>query len=106
MEKFVFNEYGVCTEPERIVIYEKDELNKIVIKVALSDEGWAVGYEVMARHSGTVSPCSLREIYPTREQAVDTALECIENLNVVEENPSYSKIIRTYKASRMQLSLF
>lgn len=106
MKKFVFNEHGVCTEPERIVVFEKDGLNKIVIGVAFSEGGWSVGYEVWARHSGTVSPCSLRENYPTREQAVNVALNCIEKLNVVEENPRYLKMIRTFKASRMQLTLF
>lgn len=130
-EGFVFNENGVCLNPERIEIYDSKKYY-IAVKLCCYNGFWDYGYEFTCRHgnySGCSGPCGHpgpstdwqarfsdrklynQKFYPDREAALyaglDSAQEFVERVESKNPIPEQRKVFEAILSARTpQLTLF
>lgn len=102
---FIFNENGVCINPEEIVILDNGRTN-LIVKVCEVPGGWVTGCNYyLGAGSGGASPAHLpcaehHVVYPTKDEAIRVELKCFENAYY----EYFGKAIKEYLAPKtMQL---
>lgn len=102
---FIFNENGVCINPEKIVILDAGRTN-LIVKVCEVPGGWVTGYNY---HLGVGSggggpahlPCAEHHVvYPTKDEAIREELRFFES----RYSEYFGKAIKEYLTPKtMQL---
>lgn len=112
MKQYIWNDCGVCMNPDNVARYEHDYT--IVISFAqLEDGSWVHGYDTMlytSRMQCMCSPCTReRGISRTKQEAISKAAQMLKGWYALRNYPkrhAYIDTINEMIVASLQLTLF
>ena len=101
-EKFQWNEYGVCNNPNLICITGKG--NTVTIETAKYKEKWYFGYDLRSANTGTIQPVNYNDFgYDTEQKAI---LSAVAKAKVEADTPEQVFFLKNIAFDTLQLELF
>ena len=105
MKEYIFNDNGVCTNPD---VTQSQERHGIIpfweVRTAKGDDGWVYGYSWQASDSGASSPCILedKEVFETQRAAIDACARKLLKEKAILDKKGLKELI----FDNRQLNLF